>query len=144
MDTSNQALSPLAILLSPCDDFFAFVPKVFVPCLSLFYLLHNVKSSITVVGKYGVALSLEGDEVVDNSRAKEKFTIGKGGFINNYLGALDFDELHNALDGTLTRETEVLLHSNKKDANDQDVDIPISDLAIEGGKKVLLLLGHIY
>ena len=77
-----------------------------------------VQTAVVAVGDDGLALCLELGEVVDDLTTEEGLAIGDGGFVDDDLGALGLDALHDALDGTLAEIVRVALHGQAIDAND--------------------------
>ena len=63
----------------------------------IYLLLHVVKVSVIAVGDDGLALCLEGVEVVHHLAAEEGAAILQGGFVDDDLRALGFYSFHHAL-----------------------------------------------
>ena len=63
--------------------------------------LYVVEDGIVAVGDDGVGLVFKGSEVVHDLAAEERGPILQRRLIDNHLGALGLDALHNALDGAL-------------------------------------------
>ena len=68
-----------------------------VSCIN--FILDIIQAGIIAVGDDGMALCLEGFEVVLYSTAEEGAALFQGWLINDYLGTLCLDTLHDALDG---------------------------------------------
>ena len=81
------------------------------------FVFDVVETGVVTVGDDGLALTLEGVEVVDDLGAEEGFSIVKGGFVDDDFGTLGLDAFHNALDGTLTEVVAVALHRQAEHAN---------------------------
>ena len=62
-------------------------------------ILYIIQTSIVAVGDDGMTLCLEGFKVVLYSATKEGAAFFQGWLINDYLGALCLDALHDTLDG---------------------------------------------
>ena len=76
-----------------------------VSCINL--ILYIVQTSIIAVGDDGMALCLEGFEVVLNSATKEGAALFQGWLIDDYLGTLCLDTLHDALNSRLAEVVAV-------------------------------------
>ena len=76
------------------------VPAEDISCINL--LLYIIQTSIVAVGDDGMALCLEGFEVVLYSATEESTTLFQGWLIDDYLCPLCLDALHDSLNGTLT------------------------------------------
>lgn len=61
-----------------------------------------VEDGVIAVGDDGVGEAFELFEVVDHTATEEGGTILEGGFIDDNLGALGLDTLHDSLDRGLT------------------------------------------
>ncbi len=85
------------------------------------FVLDVVEGGVVAVGYDGLALGLEGTEVVDHTAAEEGGAVFEGGFVDDYFGSLGLDAFHNALDGTLTEVVGVGLHGEAIDADDAGV-----------------------
>lgn len=70
-----------------------------ITCINL--ILYIIQTSIVAVGNDGMALCLEGFEVVLYSATKESAVFFQGWLIDDYLGTLCLDTLHDTLDGRL-------------------------------------------
>ena len=81
------------------------------------FISHIIKTAVIAVGDDGVTLFLESIEVVDNLRAKECLAILQGGLVDDDVGALSLDTLHDALDSTLAEVIGVALHRQTEHAN---------------------------
>ena len=89
-DFCNGPLQKLINLISSED----------IPCIYLF--LNIIKAGIIAVGDDGIDLSLELGEVIDYETAEEGAAIFEGWFIDDDIGTLSLDALHDALYGRLT------------------------------------------
>ena len=69
----------------------------YISCINL--ILYIIQASIVAVGDDGMALCLEGFEVVLYSTAEEGAALFQGWLIDDYLCTLCLDTLHDALDG---------------------------------------------
>ena len=65
----------------------------------IYLILYIIQTSIVAVGNDGMALCLEGFEVVYYSTTEESAALFQGWLIDDYLGTLCLDTLHYALDG---------------------------------------------
>ena len=75
------------------------------------YLAFYVRETVVkAVGNDGLALLLEGVEVIDDFAAEESGAVLKGGFIDDDLCSLSLDTLHDALYGALTEIVTIALH----------------------------------
>lgn len=64
----------------------------------IYLLLHVVKVSVIAVGDDGLALCLEGVEVVHHLAAEESTAVFKCGFVDDYFSTFCLDTFHYALD----------------------------------------------
>ncbi len=65
----------------------------------IYLLLHVIKTGVIAVCDDGMALGLERRQVVDHLTAEEGSAVFERWLIDDYLGALCLDTLHDALDG---------------------------------------------
>ena len=86
---------------------------------SVHFLNDVVETAIVPICYDCFALRLELGEVVDDLTAEEGGTIFKGWLVNNDIGTLGLDALHDALDGALAEVVGVALH---REAIDTDGD----------------------
>ena len=75
-----------------------------------------VEAGVVAVGDDGLTLGFELCEVVDNLTAEEGCAVLKGGFVDDDLGTLGLDALHDALDGGLTEVVGVGFHGKPIDS----------------------------
>ena len=75
------------------------VPTEYISCIDL--LLYIIQTSIIAIGDDGMALGLEGFEVVLYFTTEEGAALFQGWLIDDYLCTLCLDTLHDALDGRL-------------------------------------------
>ena len=75
------------------------VSSKYISCINL--ILHIIQTSIVTVGDDGMALCLEGFEVVLYSATEEGATLFQGWLVDDYLSTLCLDTLHDALNGGL-------------------------------------------
>ena len=92
---NNKPLQPN--LQEKRNDFHKSISHEDISCINL--LLGIIQAGIIAVGDDGMALCLEGFEVVLYSTAKEGAAIFQGWLIDDYLCTLCLDTLHDALDG---------------------------------------------
>ena len=69
--------------------------------------LDIVQGGVVAVSYDGIALGLEGSEVIHHLGAKESSAVFQRGLVDNHLGTLGLDALHNALDGALAEVVRV-------------------------------------
>ena len=62
------------------------------------FLPRVVEAGVVAVGDDGLALCLEGGEVVHHAAAEEGGAVGEGRLVDYHLGALGLYALHHALD----------------------------------------------
>ena len=84
----------------------------------IYFLLHIFEAFVEAVGDYGVALCLEGGEVVHHAAAEEGGAVVEGGFVDDDLRTLGLHALHDALDGRLAEVVGVALHRQAVHADD--------------------------
>ena len=82
------------------------------------FILYVIETSVIAVGDDGLALSLELIKVVNDLTSEERFSIGNRGFVDDDLGSLSLDALHDALDGALAEIIAIRLHCQTVDTND--------------------------
>ena len=73
---------------------------------------------MVAVRDYHVALRLEAREVVYDFRAEEDCAIIQRGFVDDDLGSLGLDALHDALDGAVTEIVGVGFHREAVHSDD--------------------------
>ena len=83
----------------------------------IYFVLDVVEAGVVAVGDDGHALTLELGEVVDDFAAEECAAVLECRLIDNHLGSLGLDALHDALDGTLAEVVGVGLHGEAEDAD---------------------------
>ena len=93
-------------VLTPLED---------IPCIH--FISHIIQATIVAVGDDGIALTLEGVEVVDHLGAKEGLAIFQRGLVDNDIGTLGLHALHDALDGALAEIVRIALHRQAEDTN---------------------------
>ena len=81
------------------------VSSKYISCIDL--ALYIIQTYIVAVGDDGMALCLEGFEVVLYPTAEEGAALFQGWLIDDYLGTLCLDTLHDALNGGLTEVVAV-------------------------------------
>ena len=81
------------------------------------FALYIVEDGVVAIGDDGLGLLFESLEVVDDLATEEGGTVGEGGFIDDDVGSLGSDALHDALDGTLTEVVGVGFHGEAEDAD---------------------------
>ena len=69
-----------------------------------------VEDGVVTVGDDGSREALELGEVVDDTATEEQGAIGQRGLVDDDLGALGLDALHDALDGAVTEVVGVGFH----------------------------------
>ena len=79
-----------------------------VSCIDLF--LYIVETRVISVGDDGIGLCLELGEVIDYEATEEGTAIFEGWLIDDNIGSLSLDALHDALDGGLSEVVGVGLH----------------------------------
>lgn len=94
------------------------------------FVVDVVEAAVVAVGYDGVALGFELFEVVDHLGAEEGLSVGEGGLIDDYLGALGPDALHHSLDGTLAEVVGVGLHCQAVDSYDAIVFLAAVPFAV--------------
>ena len=77
--------------------------------------LDVVEHGVVAVGDDGLGLGLERRKVVDDTAAKEGAAIGQRGLVDDDLGSLGLDALHDALDGAVTEVVAACLHREAVD-----------------------------
>ena len=97
---------------------------------------------VEAVGDDGFAAGLEGGEVVDDEAAEEGGAVGERGLIDDDLGALGLDALHDALDGGLAEVVGVGLHRQAIDADDGGLSPTLAAILIVGAIGVPAGLGQ--
>lgn len=78
---------------------YASIPPEDIPCVH--FLFHVIQTRIVAVGDDGVALGLEGGEIVDYAAAEERGAVGQGRLVDYHLRAFGLYALHHALDARL-------------------------------------------
>lgn len=91
------------------------VPQKNVPCIDL--VLHIIQARVIAVGDNGLGLLFEGIQIVDYTAAKEGAAVFEGGFIDDDIGSLGLDTLHDALDGRLAEIVRAGLHRQAIDTD---------------------------
>ena len=76
----------------------------------IYLVLHVIQTDIVAVGDNGMALRLELPHVVHHSTSEEGCAILQGWLVDDDLGSLRLDALHDALDGTLSEVVGIRLH----------------------------------
>ena len=82
------------------------------------FVLDVVEDGVVAVGDDGMALSLEVRKVIDYLGTEEGGAVLEGGLIDDDLGTLGLDTLHDALDGGLTEVVGVGLHGQTVHTDD--------------------------
>ncbi len=77
-----------------------------------------IQAAIVSISNNCFTLLLEFCQVVDDLRAKEGLAIGNRRLVDDDLGTLGLDALHDALDSRLTEIVGVALHGEAIDTND--------------------------
>ena len=86
--------------------------------VSCIYLILNIiKAGIISVGDDGIGLCLDLGEVVNNEAAEEGTAVFKGWFIDDNIGTLCLDALHDTLYGRLAEVVGVGLHGEAIDTD---------------------------
>lgn len=78
---------------------FILVSSKNISCIN--FILYIIQTAIITVGNNRLALSLELCKIIHDLAAEECATVFKCRLIDNYLGSLCLDTLHDALDGGL-------------------------------------------
>ena len=79
--------------------------------ISRIYLILNITETLVeAVGDDGIGLSLELGEVIDYETAEEGAAVFKSRLIDDDIGSLCLDALHNALEAGLTEVVGVGFH----------------------------------
>ena len=97
---------------------------------------------VEAVGDDGFAAGLEGGEVVDDEAAEEGGAVGERGLVDDDLGALGLDALHDALDGGLAEVVGVGLHRQAIDADDGGLSPALAAILVVGAIGVPAGLGQ--
>ena len=97
---------------------------------------------VEAVGDDGLAAGLEGGEVVDDEAAEEGGAVGERGLVDDDLGALGLDALHDALDGGLAEVVGVGLHRQAIDADDGGLSPTLAAILVVGAVGVPAGLGQ--
>ena len=97
---------------------------------------------VEAVGDDGLAAGLEGGEVVDDEAAEEGGAVGERGLVDDDLGALGLDTLHDALDGGLAEVVGVGLHRQAIDADDGGLSPTLAAILVVGAIGVPAGLGQ--
>ena len=97
---------------------------------------------VEAVGDDGLAAGLEGGEVVDDEAAEEGGAVGERGLVDDDLGALGLDALHDALDGGLAEVVGVGLHRQAIDADDGGLSPALAAILVVGAVGVPAGLGQ--
>ena len=97
---------------------------------------------VEAVGDDGFAAGLEGGEVVDDEAAEEGGAVGERGLVDDDLGALGLDALHDALDGGLAEVVGVGLHRQAIDADDGGLSPALAAILVVGAVGVPAGLGQ--
>lgn len=84
---------------------------------SVDFVLDIVQDRVVTVGDDGLGLLLESREVVDDLTAEEGAAVLEGGLVDDDVGSLGFDALHDALDGALTEVVGVGFHGEAEDTD---------------------------
>ena len=86
-----------------------------VPSINL--VMDVVEAGVIPICDDGLGHFLEFLQVVDDETAEEGGAVFEGGFVDDDLGALCLDALHDALDGALAEVVGIGLHGEAVDAN---------------------------
>lgn len=81
------------------------------------FILHIIQATVIPVGDDGVGLFLKYFKVIHNLRTKEGLAVLQGGLVDNNVGTLGLDALHDALDSTLAEIVAVGLHRQTEHTN---------------------------
>ena len=81
------------------------------------FVLYVVQNSIVAVCDDGLGFRLEFFQVINDLAAEEGGAVFEGGFVDDYLGSLGLDALHDALDGRLTEVVGIGLHGEAVDSD---------------------------
>ena len=84
----------------------------------IYFVLHVIEAGIVSVGDDGLALLLEGFEVVHHTAAEEGSAIVKGGFVDDDFGTFGLDAFHHALYAALPEIVGVALHREAVNTDD--------------------------
>ena len=99
----------------PLQKLINLIPPEYIPCINL--ILYIIKAGIISVGDDGIGLCLELGEVVNNKAAEEGAAVFEGWLIDDDIGALGLDTLHDTLDGGLTEVVGVGFHGEAIEAD---------------------------
>lgn len=102
------AFGRTAIVCIQCFEKLASISPEYIPCIDL--ILHIVEHGVITVGDNGLRLTLELVEVVDKTAAKECRTIFKCWLVDDDLGTLGLDALHDTLNARLAEIVAAGLH----------------------------------
>ena len=83
----------------------------------IYLILYIIKAGIIAVGDDGICLCLELGEVVNNEAAEEGAAVFNGWLIDDNVGSLGLDALHDALYGRLAEVVGVGLHGQAIEAD---------------------------
>ena len=86
-----------------------------VSCIDL--ILYIIKAGIIAVGYDGIGLCLELGKIIDYEAAEESAAIFKGWLIDDDIGSLSLDALHDALYGRLAEVVGVGFHGQAIEAD---------------------------
>ena len=92
----------------PLQKLINLIPSEEVSCINL--ILYIVETRIIAVGDDGIGLSLELGEVVDYKAAKEGAAVFEGRLIDDDIGSLGLNALHDTLDGGLAEVVGIRFH----------------------------------
>ena len=73
----------------------------------IYFGFHVIEDSVVAVGDDGLALGLEGGEVVHHAAAEECAAVFEGWFVDDDFCAFGLDALHHTLDGRLAEVVAV-------------------------------------
>ena len=92
----------------PLQKLINLIPSEDVSCINL--ILYIVETRIIAVGDDGIGLSLELGEVVDYKAAKEGAAVFKSRLIDDDIGSLGLNALHDTLNGRLAEVVRIRFH----------------------------------
>lgn len=99
----------------PLQKLINLIPSEDVSCINL--ILYIVETLIIAVGNDGMALCLELGEVIDYETAEEGASVFKSWLINDNIGTLGLDTLHDALNGRLAEVVGTRFHGQAIEAD---------------------------
>ena len=88
----------------------------YVSCIDFVY--HIVETTVVPISNNRLTLLFKLRQIIHHLASEERFAIGNRGLVDDDLGTLGLDALHDALDGALAEVIRIRLHGEAVDTND--------------------------